>query len=60
MTVGLHDTFLDLGGDSLSAMLCIARVRSLYGVEVSLEDFFMDDATVSGLARVVEENRSSR
>ena len=52
----VHDSFLDLGGDSLSAMLCITRIRSAFGVEFSIEDFFLDNATVSDFARTIDRS----
>jgi len=39
-------SFLDCGGDSLSAMLCISRLRTRFGVELTIEDFLMDDSTI--------------
>ena len=53
-SVGLHEGFLELGGDSLSAMVCISRIRSTFGVEVPLEEFFLDQATVSDFARLID------
>lgn len=47
---GAHDHFLDIGGDSLSAMLCINLVRATFGVELALEDFFLDEVSVTSLA----------
>ncbi|MBB5058838.1 acyl carrier protein [Granulicella aggregans] len=52
--VALDSHFLDLGGDSLSAMLCISRIRSAYGIELSFEDFLAPDTgTVRGIASEV-------
>jgi acyl carrier protein len=53
----VNDNFLDLGGDSLSAMLCISRIREAYNVELTLEDFFLDHATVVGFAKVISDER---
>ena len=53
--VGVNDHFLDIGGDSLSAMRCIARMRTNFDVEVTLESFFLEDeATIASFARIVE------
>lgn len=49
--IGLHESFLELGGDSMGAMLCISRIRLAFGVEPSFDDFFLDDATVYEFAR---------
>jgi acyl carrier protein len=49
-SVGEGETFLDLGGDSLTAMSCIYMMRDAFGVEFAVDDFLMDDATVAGFA----------
>ncbi|MFI0479419.1 amino acid adenylation domain-containing protein [Actinomadura sp. 9N215] len=51
--VGAHDTFFELGGDSLLAMQVIARVRRVFGVELPLSVLF-DQRTVRGVATAVE------
>ena len=48
------DDFVDIGGDSLSAMLCIYRVQAEFGIDLDLEDFFFEPATVRGLAAIVD------
>jgi len=55
--LGLHDNFLNLGGDSLSAMLCISRLRAEFGIEMTIEDFFFDQATVSNFAVIIDRSR---
>jgi len=52
--VSIHDSFLNLGGDSVLATQVIARIREVMNVNMSLLDFF-DRPTVSALARVIEE-----
>jgi acyl carrier protein len=42
-----ESSFFALGGDSLSAMLCITRIRSMYSLQFDLVDFFLDTSTVS-------------
>jgi len=54
----LDRNFIDLGGDSLSAMLCISRVRSAFGVDLAVEDFFLDQATISDIAALIEAEPS--
>ena len=51
--VGIHDHFFDLGGDSLAAMRCIFRMRSTFGVELSLEEFFIEEATIANFAKSI-------
>lgn len=56
--VGLSDNFIDLGGDSLSAMLCISRVRREFGIELDIEDFFLDAVTVKSLGELIDAKMS--
>jgi acyl carrier protein len=51
--VNTQDEFLDLGGDSLAAMLCISRLRSRFGVSFSVEDFFFPGATISSFTEEI-------
>jgi acyl carrier protein len=52
--LSIHESFLDLGGDSLSAMLCISRMRDTFGVEFGLEDFFIGNPTIFQFAATIE------
>jgi amino acid adenylation domain-containing protein len=38
--IGIHDDFLELGGDSLKAITFLARLRQEMNVDMSLTDFF--------------------
>ncbi len=53
--VGINDSFLHLGGDSLSAIKLIIGVRNAFGVDVSLQRFF-EAPTVAALATAIEES----
>jgi acyl transferase domain-containing protein/NAD(P)-dependent dehydrogenase (short-subunit alcohol dehydrogenase family)/acyl carrier protein len=55
--VGIHDSFLELGGDSLLATRLIARMRDAFELELPLRVFF-ERSTVAELAEALEELRS--
>jgi amino acid adenylation domain-containing protein len=46
--IGIHDVFLDLGGDSLIAAMIAMHIRERYGVEIPLMMFF-EDLTIATL-----------
>ncbi|MBI4524206.1 MAG: SDR family NAD(P)-dependent oxidoreductase [Deltaproteobacteria bacterium] len=50
--VSVRDNFFDVGGDSLSALRLLARVRDAFQTGVSLRSFF-ESPTVAGLADIV-------
>jgi amino acid adenylation domain-containing protein len=52
--VGIHDNFLELGGDSLDSMRIINRVGSRLGVRIPLSKFF-DVVTVAEMASLVRD-----
>lgn len=52
--VGIHDHFLDLGGDSLKAALLVSRLNAALEIEISLAEFFAAP-TVANLAKLIEE-----
>ncbi len=54
--VGIHDRFLDLGGDSLLTTMLLSRIRGALQLEGSLIDFF-EASTVAEQARLVEKSR---
>ncbi len=51
--VGIHDHFLDLGGDSMLAARLLARVNQAMDLDLSLLDFF-DAPTVAEQAALIE------
>ena len=48
-TVGVHDNFMELGGDSLLAILLNTRMREIFHVELSVQDLF-DGPTIAEMA----------
>ncbi len=52
--IGVEDNFFGLGGESLSAIRMISRIKSTFQVEIPLKAVF-ESPTVSAFARVVEE-----
>ncbi|GHF94804.1 MULTISPECIES: non-ribosomal peptide synthetase [Amycolatopsis] len=52
--VGVHESFFALGGDSITALRLVSRVRRAFGVEVSPRDLF-DAPTIGELAETVQD-----
>jgi acyl carrier protein len=50
--IGIHDNFFDLGGDSLKAVVLLARLQARFGVELPVRTIF-DRPTVAVLALTV-------
>ena len=57
--VGIHDNFMELGGDSLAATRVISRVIDIFRVEPPLRSLF-EAATVANMAIVITENQAKR
>jgi len=52
--VGIHDNFLDRGGQSLAAMQILSRLRAAYAVELTVRILF-EMPTVAELAELLED-----
>jgi acyl-CoA synthetase (AMP-forming)/AMP-acid ligase II/acyl carrier protein len=52
---GIHEHFLDLGGDSMLAALLVSRIRDELALELSIRSLF-DAPTVADQAAVIEES----
>jgi amino acid adenylation domain-containing protein len=51
--IGVHDSFFDMGGNSIKAILLTARTRKALRVHISVESVFQT-GTISGMAQVAE------
>jgi len=56
--ISLDDDFLELGGDSLTAMQCVHRLHDVLGVEIPVDVFFAESAKIRELAKLIDELRS--
>lgn len=56
--IGPDDAFLDLGGNSLTAVRIVAKLKEQYGVQLSVRDF-NSCGTVRRLAHLIDGLRSS-
>lgn len=54
------DNFFDLGGNSISMMLVIARIKSTFNLDVDADFFYDVDPTISALAEKLEEPLASQ
>ena len=59
--VGIHDQFLDVGGDSLLAAHLLNLIDKQYDVEIPLHEVFSRALTVEGIAKSIktQEHRST-
>ncbi|NPC71099.1 amino acid adenylation domain-containing protein [Corallococcus exiguus] len=55
--VGVHDSFFELGGNSLLALQCVARLRQAHGLEIPIVQLFQSP-TVAQLAAVLTGDAS--
>lgn len=54
-SIGIHDDFFDLGGDSIMAMRVMARIRDHYQITLSQTILFTIDFTVAEIARLIDQ-----
>ena len=51
-TIGIHDAFLDLGGDSLIASKVVGRIGKIFPKSLTMREFF-ESATVAEISQVL-------
>jgi acyl carrier protein len=51
--IGLDDDFFDLGGDSITAVALVTRLRAAFGCEPGLAVLF-EQPTIAGIAQVID------
>jgi len=56
--IGMHDNFMELGGNSLLAIQAMSRTVDSFQVELTIENFYRDP-TVAGIAEVIVEQLTS-
>jgi acyl transferase domain-containing protein/NAD(P)-dependent dehydrogenase (short-subunit alcohol dehydrogenase family)/ubiquinone/menaquinone biosynthesis C-methylase UbiE/acyl carrier protein len=54
--IGIHDSFLELGGDSLIAIKLISRIRESLSIKLTVRDFY-EKPTVASLSEWIETVR---
>jgi acyl carrier protein len=54
--VGIHDHFLELGGDSLLAAKLVSRVRKVFRVEISVAAL-IEASTIADMAMMINEDQ---
>jgi amino acid adenylation domain-containing protein len=57
--VGVEDDFFALGGDSITSLRVVARMRTAFGVDVTPRDLF-DGPTIAALATTVRDRITAR
>jgi len=57
--VGIHDSFIDLGGHSLAATQVVSQVIKTFQVELPLRSLF-DAPTVAEMAVVIAQNQANK
>jgi acyl carrier protein len=54
-SVGVDESFFDLGGDSILAVQILSRARDIFDVELPMTILFTSGVTVAELAEEIEK-----
>lgn len=57
--IGVEDDFFELGGNSLSTVRIVLRIRETFRIRLSLKSFF-ESPTVAGVARLIQKELGER
>jgi acyl carrier protein len=57
-SIGINDSFFDLGGNSLMAIKAVSRIRDVFGVDLKIHTLF-ENPTLVGLSNVLTEAKVS-
>lgn len=57
--IGIDDSFLEIGGDSLRAMSLITEIQEVFGIEIPIEEIF-NLTTIAQLAQYIDENQDAQ
>jgi amino acid adenylation domain-containing protein len=53
--VGVNDNFFDLGGHSLMVFKALSRIRDVFDVDISVQDFF-ENPTIAEISKLLPSN----
>lgn len=53
--IGVHDRFFDLGGDSLAATQCLAKIAQEFGAEQFTREISLYVPTLAGMAKALSD-----
>ena len=48
------DHFIELGGDSIAAVMCVSHIQAEFDVEVPTSMLFLEDTTLASLASAID------
>jgi hypothetical protein len=57
----IDTSFISLGGDSMTAVLCMTRLRTTFGYQLDMDisDFFHEQSTIRNFAKAIDRSSST-